>query len=66
MSPKICLVIALVLGHGVASRSVLVGLVHDRDNSLGHRRIGWIGGMVGEGAIVIVDLEKDRFAFNLE
>jgi hypothetical protein len=51
--------------HCGSFRSVLVG-EHDRDNSLGHRRIGWIGGMVDEGPIVIIDLEKDRFAFNLE
>ena len=49
----------------MASRSVLVGQ-HDRDNSLGHRRVGWIGGMMGEGPIKIVDLEKDRFAFDFE
>jgi hypothetical protein len=47
------------------SRSVLVG-EHDRDNPLSHRRISWIGGMVGEGPIKIIDLEKDRLTFSLE
>ena len=49
----------------MASRSVLVGK-HDRDDPLGDRRIGWIGRMVSEGPIVIIDLEKDRFTFSLE
>jgi hypothetical protein len=64
MSTKMCLVSAPV-GHGVASRSVLVGQ-HDRDDSVGYRRVSWIGGMVGEGPIKIIDLEKDRLTFSLE
>src|ERR1039457_6438564 len=39
---------------------------HDRDDSFGHRRIGWIRGMISEAPIEIIDFEKDRFPFGFE
>ena len=34
--------------------------------AIGYRRVSWIGGMMGEGPIKIIDLEKDRLTFSLE
>src|ERR1700724_2272464 len=47
------------------SASILFG-EHDRDHALGNRRIGWIGGVVGEALVEVVDLEKDPMAVGVE
>jgi hypothetical protein len=39
---------------------------HDRDDPLGDCRVGWIGRMVGESPVEIIDLEKDRDAIDVE
>ena len=47
------------------SSSVLLG-EHDRDDPLGYRRIGWIGGMMGEGPIIIsASRSADRYPNDL-
>ncbi len=45
--------------------SVLLGQ-HDRDHALGHRGVGWVGGVVGQCPIVIIDFEHDCLAFGIE
>jgi hypothetical protein len=47
------------------SRSIFFG-EHDRDHPLGDGRVGWIGGVAGEGRVVIIDLEKDAVAVGFE
>jgi len=46
-------------------RSVLLGQ-HDGDDAFGDRWVGRIRRVVGEGLIVIIDLEKDRSPLGLE
>src|ERR1700730_4290780 len=47
------------------SASILLGQ-HDRDHAFGDRRISWIGGVVAEALVVVVDLEQDRVAIGIE
>src|ERR1700724_3209684 len=47
------------------SASILLGQ-HDRDHALGDRRISWIGRVVAEALVVVVDLEKDRVAVGVK
>jgi hypothetical protein len=51
--------------HGVHRGSVLIGQ-HDGNDPLGQGRIRWIRRMVGEGPIVVIDLEEDRVALGFE
>src|SRR5260370_40684688 len=39
---------------------------HDRDHALGDRGISWIGGVVRETFVEVVDLEKDPMAVRIE
>src|SRR5262249_41944395 len=39
---------------------------HDRDHPLRDRRISWVGGVVREGLVVVIDLEKDPMAIRIE
>ena len=48
------------------SDPLVLGREHDRYDPLSNCRIGGVGGMADDRAIVIVDLEKDRLLFGLE
>src|SRR6202048_2486153 len=45
--------------------SILFGQ-HDRDHALGDRRVSWIGGVVAEALVEVVDLEQDRVAIGIK
>ena len=39
---------------------------HDRDDALGHRGIGWVGRVIFQILVEIIDLEKDCMAVGFE
>ena len=54
-----------IADRGWTAHSILFGQ-HDRDHALGDRRIGRVGGVVGEALVVVVDLEEHPVAVGIE